>query len=416
MKENFYHDKQKVKFLNMLSSGKPKRNAHGNIIRDAEFQKRTCDPVSRIEPGRKWFQGTRTISQSDLELMRNTVATTTPYKVLLNHGKVPFSLLGDGREIKKQKRHEHSKIFGKGKIRTKPNLDYESIEELAKKVIEEKTGVSETKQRKNNYAIKGQSQRIWNELYKVLDSSDVIIHVLDARDPIGTKCECINEYVKNEAKHKHIIYILNKVDLVPTGVTAKWLKVLSREHPTLAYHSSSLNNFYGRINLINLLRQYSNLHKNKKQISVGFIGYPNVGKSSIINTLRNKNVCRVAPVPGETKVWQYITLMKRIFLIDCPGVVPAASEEEAVLRGAVRIENLESPEDYIPHIISKAKESVEKTYGIPISSCEDFLKALAIKYGKLLKDGEPNIDTVAKIVLHDWLKGKIEYYTLPEQV
>lgn len=44
------------------------------------------------------------------------------------------------------------------------------------------------------------------------------------------------------------------------------------------------------------------LHTDKKQISVGFIGYPNVGKSSIINTLRSKKVCNVAPLAGETKV------------------------------------------------------------------------------------------------------------------
>jgi nuclear GTP-binding protein len=44
------------------------------------------------------------------------------------------------------------------------------------------------------------------------------------------------------------------------------------------------------------------LHSDKKQISVGFIGYPNVGKSSVINTLRAKKVCNVAPIAGETKV------------------------------------------------------------------------------------------------------------------
>lgn len=54
-------------------------------------------------------------------------------------------------------------------------------------------------------------------------------------------------------------------------------------------------------------------------------------------------VCNVAPVPGETKVWQYITLMKKIFLIDCPGVVYNKTEDtdtDAVLKGVVRVENL----------------------------------------------------------------------------
>ena len=94
----------------------------------------------------------------------------------------------------------------------------------------------------------------------------------------------------------------------------------------MAFHASITNSF-GKGSLIQLLRQFSQLHTDRKQISVGFIGYPNTGKSSIINTLRKKKVCQVAPIPGETKVWQYITLMKRIFLIDCPGIVPPSSKD-----------------------------------------------------------------------------------------
>jgi len=65
---------------------------------------------------------------------------------------------------------------------------------------------------------KGQSKRIWNELYKVIDSSDVILHVLDARDPEGTRCRSVEKYIKEEAPHKHLVFVLNKCDLVPTKV------------------------------------------------------------------------------------------------------------------------------------------------------------------------------------------------------
>lgn len=66
---------------------------------------------------------------------------------------------------------------------------------------------------------KGTSRRIWGELYKVLDSSDVVIHVLDARDPLGTRCKPVVEFLRKEKAHKQLIYVLNKVDLVPTWVT-----------------------------------------------------------------------------------------------------------------------------------------------------------------------------------------------------
>jgi len=116
-----------------------------------------------------------------------------------------------------------------------------------------------------------------------------------------------------------LVFVLNKCDLIPPSVTQRWVKYLSKSYPTIAFQAS-VNNPFGKGTLIQLLKQFDNLHKDRKNISVGFIGYPNVGKSSVINSLKKKACCKVAPIPGETKVWQYITLTKRIYLIDCPGI------------------------------------------------------------------------------------------------
>ena len=75
----------------------------------------------------------------------------------------------------------------------------------------------------------------------------------------------------------------------------------------------------------------------------------------------------MAPIAGETKVWQYITLMKRIYLIDCPGVVYPSEEtdEEKVLKGVVRVELVQDPSVYIPAILRKVKaEHLAKTYKV----------------------------------------------------
>jgi nuclear GTP-binding protein len=150
---------------------------------------------------------------------------------------------------------------------------------------------------------------------------------------------------------------------------------------------------------------------------VGLIGYPNVGKSSVINTLKSKKVCKVAPIAGETKVWQYITLMRRIYLIDCPGVVYPSEETdvEKVLKGVVRVENVENPADYVASVLEKVKpEHIVKTYGIQEwKDYEDFLTKMAKKSGRLLKGGEPDLNAVAKMVLNDWQRGKIPYFTIP---
>lgn len=126
----------------------------------------------------------------------------------------------------------------------------------------------------------------------------------------------------------------------------------------------------------------------------------------------------MAPIPGETKIWQYITLMKRIYLIDCPGVVPPSSEdspEDILFRGVVRVEKLENPAQYISAVLQRAKpQHIERTYEIKgTDNAIEFLELLARKGGRLLKGGEADVDGVAKMVLNDFLRGKIPWYTPP---
>lgn len=178
-------------------------------------------------------------------------------------------------------------------------------------------------------------------------------------------------------------------------------------------------NPFGKGALINLLRQFSKLHTDKRQISIGFVGYPNVGKRSVINTLRAKKVCKVAPIAGETKVWQYIALMKRIYLVDCPGVVypTGSTPADCVLKGVVRVENIKTPEDYIKPMLERVKpEYIHKTYGITSwTDHEDFLSKFAKRSGKLLKGGDPDLSTSAKMILNDFQRGGIPYFVRPPE-
>eukprot|EP00584_Thalassiosira_punctigera_P002030 CAMPEP_0172528240 /NCGR_PEP_ID=MMETSP1067-20121228/2695_1 /TAXON_ID=265564 ORGANISM="Thalassiosira punctigera, Strain Tpunct2005C2" /NCGR_SAMPLE_ID=MMETSP1067 /ASSEMBLY_ACC=CAM_ASM_000444 /LENGTH=617 /DNA_ID=CAMNT_0013312121 /DNA_START=65 /DNA_END=1915 /DNA_ORIENTATION=+ len=286
-------------------------------------------------------------------------------------------------------------------------------------------GVDWVHSKKDDLFLKGQSKRIWGEFYKVVDCSDVILHVIDARNVPGTRCTMIEKHIAKNAPHKHLVFVLNKIDLVPNWVAKRWIGELAQIRPTIAFHAS-LTHAFGKGALISLLRQFGKLNSDKKQISVGVIGYPNVGKSSVINTLISKKSCKVAPIPGETKIWQYITLFRNIYLIDCPGVVvdtAGDTETDSVLKGVVRSERLESPEEFIDAIQEAVKrEHIAAMYGLPKSgddtwkSTEELLEKIALKCGRLLKGGEPCLRSAAIMMINDFQRGRLPHYVAPPEL
>lgn len=238
----------------MYKDGKAKHDAQGNIVKAASYQSQEL-PNARIEPNRKWFGNTRVISQEALTSFREAVAerASDPYQVLLKTNKLPMSLIRDGQELNGLKQHRakmtietapFSDTFGPKAQRKRVKIDVGSLEDLAgesakmhdsylerldqAKLLSGRSGEEDTEDTsvlgvaREHVFSKGQSKRIWNELYKVIDSSDVVIHVLDARDPEGTRCRSIEKYIREEAPHKHLIFVLNKCDLVPTKVAVSY--------------------------------------------------------------------------------------------------------------------------------------------------------------------------------------------------
>lgn len=425
-----------VRRLKMYNT-RPSRNTKGKIL-SQQYQSSDL-PNSRIQPDRRWFGNTKVIPPKELEFFREELQTrmSNNYNMILKGKNLPMSLLND---LPKQRRvhlldtEPFENAFGPKGKRKRPKLqatDYQSLVQKADSLQDEyeqrkaakpsTEGDEEDGFRdlvRHTMFEKGQSKRIWGELYKVIDSSDVVVQVLDARDPQGTRCYHLEKHLKENCKHKNMVFLLNKCDLIPAWATKGWLRVLSKEFPTLAFHASITKPF-GKGSLLSVLRQFARLKSDKQAISVGFVGYPNVGKSSVINTLRTKNVCKVAPIPGETKVWQYITLTKRIFLIDCPGVVYQNndSETDIVLKGVVRVANLQDAAEHIGEVLKRVKkEHLERAYKISDWEDEhDFLFQLCKLSGKLLKGGEPDLMTAAKMVLYDWQRGKIPFFVPPPQ-
>ncbi|OMH81512.1 Guanine nucleotide-binding protein-like-like protein [Zancudomyces culisetae] len=276
------------------------------------------------------------------------------------------------------------------------------------------------------------------EFRKVVENSDVILEVLDARDPMGTRAKQIEEMIKD--MNKRLVLVLNKIDLVPKENVQNWLQYLRQEHPTVAFKASTQeqrsNLSQGSISktaecvgaegLLHILKNYTRNLNIKTAVTVGLVGFPNVGKSSVINSMKRARVCGVGSTPGLTKHVQMIHLDKTIRLLDSPGVVFSlapksgsdASKYEAVLRNCIKVDLLTDPVGPAELIISRCNPAaLTKLYNVnAFVDSNDFLIQLARQKGRLKRGGIPDILAAARSLLSDWNAGKIPYYSLPPKV
>ncbi|KAI7382060.1 nuclear/nucleolar GTP-binding protein, partial [Hortaea werneckii] len=220
--ENFYRSAKRVKALNMYKGGEAQHNARGDVTKAAAYQG-TETPKARVEPNRKWFTNTRVISQDALAAFRGAVEEKSkdPYSYLLKQNKLPMSLINDNKDKERKdglvqhkakiriESEAFGDTFGPKAQRKRPRLAVSSIEDLAQGIDKDHARHRERQEEARYLAgqshddqsnlpldsvhgadagelttarepvfSKGQSKRIWNELYKDIDSSDVVIHVL----------------------------------------------------------------------------------------------------------------------------------------------------------------------------------------------------------------------------------------------
>jgi len=240
--------------------------------------------------------------------------------------------------------------------------------------------------------------------------------------------------------NKKIILILNKIDLVPKENVEKWLKYLRNDYPTLAFKCSTqkkgklgqaaaslqtvsasvlqdTSECLGADTLIQLLKNYSRSLNMKTSITVGIIGYPNVGKSSLINSLKRERAVGFGATPGYTRAMQQVHIDKHVKLLDCPGIVfsESSSESDLVLRNCIKIEQITDTVKPVETILSRCRrEKLMEIYKIPVyHDVKEFLCHIAHKRGKLGKGGVPEYEAAARTVLQDWNAGKIAFYTEP---
>ncbi|KAJ3310925.1 Guanine nucleotide-binding protein-like 3 [Boothiomyces sp. JEL0838] len=285
----------------------------------------------------------------------------------------------------------------------------------------------------------------YREFKKVIEQADVILEILDARDPMGCRTKEVEEMILNAGASKKIILIMNKIDLVPRDAVESWLKYLRNEYPTIAFKASTQNQrqnlgqsnvatnvaseallsgseCLGADTLIKLLKNYCRNVNLKTSITVGVVGFPNVGKSSVINSLKRSKVCGVGSTPGVTKVAQTIHLDKNIKLLDCPGIVFSKSSNtkdtaQVLLRNCIKVELLEDPISPVDAILERCSvEQLRELYGLPeFHDTQSFLIEYARLRGKLLRGGIPDVESAARAIIQDWNQGRIPFYTVPPE-
>ena len=273
------------------------------------------------------------------------------------------------------------------------NIEIEHKQEIKKKSNEQKQNDEFTELRNVKASFKQD-----NSLEALISSSDLLIEVLDSRDPHPSP------YLESINLSKPRIFVLNKSDLVPSDIVDKWHQYLSKISPCFIFQIPVDEKLKEA-----LLGYIRTLGKS----TLGIVGYPNVGKSSLINALKGYKIAPVTKLPGGTKKIEEYEINLNIKVLDSPGIERHDTTPTDILRAIVGIENLQDPYTPVQGILEKVnKEKLLVLYAIPeFKDIKEFLTHVARKTGKIAKGGLPDYDSAAKIVLHDWFTMKISFYT-----
>ncbi|MHA1596221.1 MAG: GTPase [Candidatus Asgardarchaeia archaeon] len=248
-------------------------------------------------------------------------------------------------------------------------------------------------------------------VHRVIKEGDVLIEVIDSRDPEMFRNEKVEKLISR--MKKPMIIVLNKVDLIPRKVALEWKESLGMEYPTVLFSAKF------RKGVSELKRTIIESSK-RIPVKVGILGYPNTGKSSIINILKGKRSARTSPIPGFTKHYQIYKVDPRIKVIDTPGVFYREDIGTLYCLGAIRAENIKNPPmaaiKLMEYLKSRDPNILVKTYGIDCEDPLEFLEELAIRRGRVMRGGVPDIDEASRIVIRDWQKGKIVVWSRPKKV
>lgn len=329
---------------------------------------------------------------------------------------------------------------------------------------------------------------IWRQLWRVLERSDLVVTVVDSRNPLFYRCPDLEKYVQEIDSQKKTMLLVNKADLLPVYIRAKWAKYFQSQGMLYVFWSAKAASFalegkeglnsesclesteelqklgvsvedikiYGREELLNHLQKEaeaistivkalnrdsahyhsgestsnsSTLHPASARVVVGFVGYPNVGKSSTINALVGEKKTGVTSTPGKTKHFQTLIISDKLMLCDCPGLVfPSFSSSRADMvafgvlpidrmtdhRAAIQVVAEKVPRDILENIyrISLPKPKPYEPQDRPPAAFE-LLRTYARSRGYVGAGGLPDETRATRQILKDYIDGKLPHFEMP---
>jgi large subunit GTPase 1 len=318
----------------------------------------------------------------------------------------------------------------------------------------------------------------WRQLWRCVERSDLLVQILDARDPEFYRCHDLERYV-GEWESKKTLLLINKADFLTPELRSRWkqsfaaagvdhlffsaLRELHRqqrlpsaassegasEGSVLPPHGSLVGDAEDNevLDCSRLLEEISSRLPMVEESDgdeagdsgrggvVGFVGYPNVGKSSVINALWGAKKVSMSRTPGKTKHLQTLELPDAgITLCDCPGLVfpsVVATKAHLVINGTVPLTELREPMAPARLVVEKVGVShlIEK-YGLSPGSLQEaaqrlgdenavcdqtrsFLAALSMVRQHFLRFGVPDEGWSARKILRDYVTGELLYCEEP---
>lgn len=244
----------------------------------------------------------------------------------------------------------------------------------------------------------------WGLINTVLEEADIIIQVLDARFPKETRNPELEEKIAKTKKK--MIFAINKTDLVSEEYRNKLEKMFKGTRFVLM----TVKEHHGAQALRNEIKAASG----GKVVTVGVCGYPNTGKSSVINALKGSHAASTSPKSGFTRSVQKIKIAGGNYVIDTPGVIQYKEDDETALAliSAISKEHIKDPEVVAMKIIRMFLDAnpdlFSKFYDVDLSSDDevDILDEIA-KKTRLLKGGKGDPVSAGRKIIADWQEGRL---------